>query len=91
MEAATRGGRLGKYSAPPNLALSVFGTGLFTFLQGRIAETCRNVYPVVSAVMIHKYFLRDNFIPFAEALRTKIPDYHDAIGRGFSPQYRNQK
>lgn len=47
VEAATRVGRLGPYSAPPNLALAALGTGLFAFLQGRIAETCRNVYPVV--------------------------------------------
>lgn len=48
VEEATRGGRLEAYSAPPNAALAVLGTGLFAFLQGRIAETCRNVYPVVS-------------------------------------------
>lgn len=47
VEQATRGGKLGAYSAPPNTALAVLGTGLFAFLQGRIAETCRNVYPVV--------------------------------------------
>ncbi|CAM9970012.1 unnamed protein product, partial [Ectocarpus fasciculatus] len=46
VEEATRGGRLEAYSAPPNAALAVLGTGLFAFLQGRIAETCRNVYPV---------------------------------------------
>lgn len=50
VEEATRGGRLGAYSAPPNTALAVLGTGLFAFLQGRISETCRNVYPVVSSV-----------------------------------------
>lgn len=48
VEEATRGGKLGAYSAPPNTALTVLGAGLFAFLQGRIAETCRNVYPVVS-------------------------------------------
>lgn len=46
VEEATRGGTLEPYSAPPNLALAVLGTGLFAFLQGRIAATCRNVYPV---------------------------------------------
>lgn len=48
VEGATRRGRLGTYSAPPNLVLKAFGTGIMMFLQGRIAETCRNVYPVVS-------------------------------------------
>lgn len=48
VEEATRGGKLEAYSAPPNVALAVLGRGLFAFLQGRIAETCRNVYPVVS-------------------------------------------
>lgn len=48
VEDATRGGKLEAYSAPPNAALTVLGSGLFAFLQGRIAATCRNVYPVVS-------------------------------------------
>lgn len=47
VEAATRDGKLEAYSAPPNAALTVLGSGLFAFLQGRIAATCRNVYPVV--------------------------------------------
>ncbi|CAN0460497.1 unnamed protein product, partial [Discosporangium mesarthrocarpum] len=51
VEAATRGGRLGRYQAPPNLALGVLGQGVFAFLQGRIAETCRNVYPVNPGVV----------------------------------------
>ncbi|CAN0456942.1 unnamed protein product, partial [Hapterophycus canaliculatus] len=44
VEEATRGGKLEAYSAPPNTLLTVLGTGLFAFLQGRIAQTCRNVY-----------------------------------------------
>ena len=49
VESATRLGKLGAYSAPPNAALAVLGTGLFAFLQGRIAKILRNLYPVVGA------------------------------------------
>ncbi len=68
VEAATRGGRLEPYSAPPNLALAVLGTGLFAFLQGRIAETCRNVYPVNPGIVdegLAENILRDSQDPGA--------------------------
>ncbi|CAM9863830.1 unnamed protein product [Ectocarpus sp. 6 AP-2014] len=68
VEEATRGGRLGAYSAPPNAALAVLGTGLFAFLQGRIAETCRNVYPVNPGIVdegLAENILRDSCDPGA--------------------------
>ena len=68
VEAATRGGTLEPYSAPPNLALAVLGTGLFAFLQGRIAATCRNVYPVNPGIVdegLAENILRDSCDPGA--------------------------
>ena len=58
VEDATRGGNLEAYSAPPNAALTVLGSGLFAFLQGRIAATCRNVYPVVRMTKTEVYPVR---------------------------------
>ncbi|CAM9905700.1 unnamed protein product [Ectocarpus sp. 12 AP-2014] len=68
VEEATREGRLEAYSAPPNAALAVLGAGLFAFLQGRIAETCRNVYPVNPGIVddgLAENILRDSCDPGA--------------------------
>ncbi|CAM9378091.1 unnamed protein product [Pylaiella littoralis] len=68
VEEATRGGKLEAYSAPPNVALAVLGKGLFAFLQGRIAETCRNVYPVNPGIVdegLAENILRDSCDPGA--------------------------
>eukprot|EP00752_Nemacystus_decipiens_P012696 g11248.t1 len=68
VEEATRGGTLEPYAAPPNLALNVLGTGLFAFLQGRIAATCRNVYPVNPEIVdegLAENILRDSCDPGA--------------------------
>lgn len=68
VEDATRGGKLEAYSAPPNAALTVLGSGLFAFLQGRIAATCRNVYPVNPGIVdegLAENILRDSCDPGA--------------------------
>ncbi|CAM9726855.1 unnamed protein product [Scytosiphon promiscuus] len=68
VEEATRVGKLEAYSAPPNTLLTVLGTGLFAFLQGRIAQTCRNVYPVNPGIVdegLAENILRDSCDPGA--------------------------
>ncbi|CAM9636557.1 unnamed protein product [Chrysoparadoxa australica] len=45
VEEATIQGELGSYNAPPNAVLMLFSQGIFSFLQGRIAKTCKNLYP----------------------------------------------
>jgi hypothetical protein len=37
-----------KYSAPPNAVLSALSAAVFWGLQGRIRQTCKSLYPIVS-------------------------------------------
>jgi hypothetical protein len=37
-----------KYNAPPNAVLSALSAAIFWGLQGRIRQTCKSLYPIVS-------------------------------------------
>jgi hypothetical protein len=45
-----------KYSAPPNAVLSALSAAIFWGLQGRIRQTCKSLYPIVSTFTL-LYFL----------------------------------